>query len=196
MPSPEQDIKFLQAYLKKLQELYQILSELSYPQDFTPVPEDEVPVISPDAKRVARLADDNGFDDSLFRDLTGNIDPDPTSPSSMRYLRKKIQTIPRIIEKIEKSNKTEQKWHIENGQVFYDGTDLQFPSGQIQEVLKKLVDSEGKTVLYKELNDIASQEKYRHYIGDIRKRLKDKDIPYEIKTVTYEGYKLQKKARS
>lgn len=122
MPSPEKDIEFLQAYQKKLQELYQILSELSYPQDFTPVPEDEVPVISPDAKLVARLADYNGFDGSLFRDLTGDIDPDPTSASSMRHLRKKFQTIPRIIAKIEKSHEKEQKISLTDNelQLLYD----------------------------------------------------------------------------
>ncbi len=105
--------EFLQAYQKKLQHLYQILPELCYPDDFVPAPEDEVPTTSPDAERVARLADGYGFDGSLFRGLTGNDDPNPTSPRSMRYLQNKIETIPRIIAKIEREIKTKRDENVE-----------------------------------------------------------------------------------
>ena len=193
MPSSKQDIQFLQEYLKWLIKTEKDLLELA-PSDIVPASDDTPPITDEKAERAARLADDNGFDGNIFRNLWGyGLEPAEWILTTSRYIRKQIATIPRIIAKIEKTDKTEQGWHIENGQVFYDGTDLQFPTGQIQEVLKKLVDSEGKTVLYEEFEKITTQEKYRHYIADIRKRLKGTDIPYEIKTVTYEGYKLQKK---
>jgi len=102
---------FLKAYQKDLQESYHIAHELCYPDDFIPVPEGEVPTTPPDSERVARLADDNGFDGSLFRDLTNN--GDPTSLQSMKSLKKKIETIPRIIAKIEKAVETEHDETLE-----------------------------------------------------------------------------------
>lgn len=92
---------------------------------------------SPEQERAARLADDNGFDGSLFRNLTKEY-----AIFSLRWiqqLKKEIETLPKIIAVIEKHPKAEQGWHIENGQVFYNGADLQFPSGQIQEIMEKLV---------------------------------------------------------
>ncbi len=49
---------------------------------------------------VARLADENGFDGSLFRNST--IFNDPTSLQSKRHLIRQIETIDKIIATIEK----------------------------------------------------------------------------------------------
>lgn len=186
MPSRKEDIDFLKAQLKKRQKWYEDGFHLM-PSDLLPEP--DIPVTSPDEERIARLADKNGFDGSLFRNLTK--DYEPLSIQSIRHLKKQIETIPQIIAKIEESDETDEGWHIENGQVFFNGTDLQFPAGQIQDVMQKLVESEGKTVCNKELDAIATG-KHKHHIGTIRKFLKH-NIPYEIKTVKYEGYILRKK---
>ena len=105
--SQKEDVEFLTTYLKKLLRRYGDLQELCYPNDFYTTPSNDKPIIDPEDKRAARLADNNDFDGSLFLDLTTN-DPNPTSLQSMRRLKKKIETIPRIIAKIEKSTKEAQ----------------------------------------------------------------------------------------
>jgi len=98
MPSLKEDVELLKAYLKELQKRYEVIWELSR-EDFNP-PSDDIPTTSQNEERVARLADDNGFDGSLFRNLTKN--DDPTSLQSIRHLEREIETIPRIIAQIEK----------------------------------------------------------------------------------------------
>lgn len=183
------DIEFLKAYQKSLKNIYKVLPELCYPQDFN-TDSDEILETPPQDERAARLADANGFDGSLFRNLTP--DDDPTSVYSMRHLRKRIETIPRIIESIEKSNSTKQEWHINNGQVFYMGEDLRFPTGNVQEVMKKLVNAQGKTVCYEDLTRTMTLDECRHYIMYIRNYLKKNKILYKIKTQNGEGYLLHK----
>lgn len=102
--SAREDIEFLKVQLKKRQKWYEESFHLA-PSDLLPEP--DVPVTSPDEERIARLADENGFDGSLFRHLTK--DHEPLSLQSIRRLEKKIETIPRIIAKIEKSAEKGQK---------------------------------------------------------------------------------------
>ncbi|MFA5299347.1 MAG: hypothetical protein WC389_14250, partial [Lutibacter sp.] len=168
--SPKEDIGFLKAFLKKLQKNYQNLSELCYPQDFQICESDTIPATGAKAERTARLADANGFDGSLFRNTIPNNDDDPTSQPAMRHLKEQIETIPRIIAKIEESNSTERRWDIEKGKVFFNGDDLQFPTGKIQDVLKRLVCSQPLTVTLKEFEDeVHTQpDQCRHYIMNIR----------------------------
>jgi hypothetical protein len=104
MSNPKKDIEFLKKQLKKRQEWYRLSSELA-PWDLTPV-SDDTPITSPEEERIARLADDYGFDGSLFRNLIH--DPEPLSIQSIRKLAKRIETIPRIIAKIEKAIKVKQ----------------------------------------------------------------------------------------
>ena len=85
-------------------------------------------------------------------------------------------------------NDTGEGWHIENGQVFYNGNELQFPTGNIQEVLKKLVNSQGQTVAYANFGGIS---KLKNHIVEIRKLIKA--LPFWIETKTGEGYVLRKK---
>lgn len=93
------DVEFLEAYQKELHKFDKIVWELC-PCDFVPLSDDTLPTTDEKDERVARLADENGFDGSLFRNLT--IFDDPTSLQSKRRLRKQIETIPKIIAAIEK----------------------------------------------------------------------------------------------
>ncbi len=95
------DVEFLRAYLKSLQDSYQTLDYLC-PDDFVLPPDDYIPTTSPEAERVARLADDNGFDGNLFRCLLKGDDGPVSIPSISRYLYEQIETIPRIIAAIER----------------------------------------------------------------------------------------------
>ena len=115
--SKKEDIEFLQAYLKSLQHGYITLEDLSK-ADLTKT--DELPTTSPDAERAARLADDNGFEGSLFRYL---IPSDvPSIRQLRRRLKKQVETIPRIIAKIEKSEEEGQKISLTDNelQLLYD----------------------------------------------------------------------------
>jgi hypothetical protein len=199
--SKKKDITFLKAHLGFLQLEYEAILYRVSPKDMYSednIPDSETPGVF---ERAARLAGQYGFDSSTFRNLIPGPPQDfeeftknfeGWKKEQAEKIKKQIDTIPKIVEKIEKSDKAEQGWKIENGQVFYNGIDLQFPSGHIQDVLQKLVESDGKTVLNDELEEVATG-KHRHHISKIRKCLKSKNVPYEIKTVTYEGYKLQKK---
>ena len=91
------------------------------------------------------------------------------------------------------SHITQKGWHIENGQVFYDGEDLGFPSGQIQEVFEKLIESEGNAVPYNELKGLSSLDQLRHYKSNIIKIINSHNLPFEVKTVAREGYILKRK---
>ncbi|MGD8744322.1 MAG: helix-turn-helix domain-containing protein [Candidatus Woesebacteria bacterium] len=98
MKTQIKNIEFLKAILIEYQRIYQAVSELC-PCDFIPS-DDTLPKTDEKAERVAQLADENGFDGSLFRNSIP-VD-DPTSLQSMRRLTRKIETIPKIIAAIEK----------------------------------------------------------------------------------------------
>jgi len=194
--SKKEDIDFLYARLEKLQKLL-IVIESSTENNCVWDPE-ALPRPDPEAERVACIADGVKVDGSIFMDLIPcpEYNFNEMQSRSIRILNKQIKTIGLILAKINNSDETKQGWHIENGQVFYDGKDLQFPSGQIQEVLQKLVESEGKTVRYVELERITTLEKIRHYKSNIVKLINSHNLPFEIKTLTSEGYVLQKKQGS
>ncbi|OQA91384.1 MAG: hypothetical protein BWY26_01014 [Elusimicrobia bacterium ADurb.Bin231] len=109
MTSSKQDIKFIKNYLKELQKSYKILSEITYEDLIISSDQGDVPTTSSEAERVARLADEYGFDGTLYRNLIPDFDDNPTSLQSMRHLRKQIEVIPKIIAKIEKTIKTKNK---------------------------------------------------------------------------------------
>jgi len=99
---PQDDIKFLREYLRRLQEWYQDSSEL-LPEELPPTPK-RIIEWDNEAERVARLADANGFDGAMFRDyLLDAPDEDPLSVVAMRRIRKKVELIPRIIAKLEQA---------------------------------------------------------------------------------------------
>lgn len=138
--SIKDDVEFLNAYLIKLRHQRDHLNYIGR-EDLLET-KDQYPDTPPEDERVAYLADNNGFDGSLFR----NLIPEPQEvdfdfsnwlKEAIKFSDSQINTTARIIAKINNTGKTEQGWHIENGQVFYNGTDLQFPSGRIQDFLKK-----------------------------------------------------------
>ena len=91
---------------------------------------------------------------------------------------------------------TKNDFSVKNGQVFYSGKDLKFPAGQIQDFFEQLVNKMGKTVTYTELEKITTLEKIRSYKSNASKILKEKSAPYEIATVTNEGYILRPTSES
>ena len=120
------EVEFLETYLKELQENYQVFEELSW-QDLAQTSENTPSNPSPDnyadeedaeyaakakAKHVksekdkehaARLADANGFDGNLFRDLFTSREWNGYKFRLLqRQLKKQIETIPKIIAEIEK----------------------------------------------------------------------------------------------
>ena len=90
------DIEFLKDYLQKLRELYRTVEELSE-EDFTQT--ETLPQTSPDEERVARLADQSGFEGNLFRALDADIKWD--FQCALRKHHKQINIIPKIITKLE-----------------------------------------------------------------------------------------------
>ena len=104
MTSSKQDVKILIKYEKELQKWYEASFQI-IDADLKPSP-DDAPITSPEEEMVARIADDNGFDGSLFRYLMK--DDNPLSIESINRLRKKLKTIPRIIAKIEKEADNKQ----------------------------------------------------------------------------------------
>lgn len=95
----KRDVEFLEVYLKKLIRKYEQLLELS-PHDTYLSPCDDCKIVNPEDERVARIADDYGFDGSLYRDII--VDDDLFSIQYAKRFRKKIDTIPQIIAAIEK----------------------------------------------------------------------------------------------
>lgn len=101
----EGDLQFLHAYLHHLRESYECCDRLS-PNDLQVMPHRNVgpTELDPELERVARLADANGLDGSVFRgDLLRPSDPNPLSRHTMQWLRKQIEIVPRIIAKIEQA---------------------------------------------------------------------------------------------
>ena len=87
--------------------------------------------------------------------------------------------------------KTSSGFSVKNSQVFYDGKDLGFPAGQIQEFFEKLMANMGLTVKYTELEQITTIEKIRGYKYQASKILKHHSVPYEIISLANEGYVLR-----
>jgi len=94
------DIEFLLSYQWRLQKNYQVISELC-PCDLAPLSDEILSSTDEKAERVARLADENGFNGSLFRGLA--VDGDAISLRSLGRIHKQIETVPRIIAQINKS---------------------------------------------------------------------------------------------
>ena len=91
------EVEFLKVYLKRLQENYQILSELA-PWEIQ-LPENT----SEDTEHAARIADGNGFDGNIFRNLFPlRLSNELECWLLRQRLKKQIKIIPRIIAKIEK----------------------------------------------------------------------------------------------
>jgi len=86
---------------------------------------------------------------------------------------------------------TSSGFFVKSGQVFYDGKDLGFPAGQIQEFFEKLTKKISLTVEYAELEQITTIEKIRGYKSQASKILEKKQVPYEIITLTNAGYVLR-----
>ncbi len=93
-----------------------------------------------------------------------------------------------------REKETSDDFSVNNGQVFYDGKDLRFPSGQIQDFFLKLTDNMGLTVKYEELERITTIEKIRGYKYQASKILKSHSVPYEITSLTNEGYILRSRS--
>lgn len=94
--STKDDIEFLIAYQKELEQAKESLQQLCYPMDFVI---DDDPQHCPKAERAARLAFQYGFNDDRFRRWV--VDGDPTSQHSFKNLNQNIAEIPRIIQAIE-----------------------------------------------------------------------------------------------
>jgi hypothetical protein len=78
------------------------------------------------------------------------------------------------------------------GQVCFDGIDLRLPTGFVIDVLRKLVESFGKTVGYRELDDNSEAKNASEQLRDakrkIKKALKANKTPCKIETKKGEGY--------
>ncbi len=85
------------------------------------------------------------------------------------------------------STNNDTGWVFKTGQVLYNDVDLDVAGFRL-DILKRLVEAEGGVITHNALKGIT--ERYKHYIGELRGSLAKNNIPYEIKTVTGEGYKL------
>jgi predicted DNA-binding transcriptional regulator AlpA len=90
-------IQFLQVYQTRLRRWYKQKDKL-VPADIPPEPKDPQP-IDPEDETVARIAEEYGFDGSLYRDLTPF--KNPFSVESIDHLKEQIETISKIIAEIE-----------------------------------------------------------------------------------------------
>jgi hypothetical protein len=88
----ENDIEFLIRFMSELKAHYQVAQELSQ-SDVSPSS-----VTSADEERSARIADAHGFDGTLFR----NLYREERLSIIEKILKKRIETIPRIIAAIDK----------------------------------------------------------------------------------------------
>ena len=96
----QDDAQFLRMYLEKLRRWYKDSFDL-IPEDLANCSETAQIEYETEAERVARLADTAGFDGSLFRDyLLETPNDNPLSLQAIRRLRRKIETVPRIIAKL------------------------------------------------------------------------------------------------
>jgi len=96
----KQDIEFLENYRKKLLRQQQILPDLA-PWEFHSSNEPQTP--SPEDEKVARFADDFGFDGSLFRNSSPyDDDYQLWMKWTSKNIQKKIDTVFRVIAAITK----------------------------------------------------------------------------------------------
>jgi hypothetical protein len=91
------DIEFLEKYLPRLRYAEREGVEV-WPESFQYGAE-EFPRTPPEAERAARLADKNGLDGNMFREL--HADYEFNCLDKLRRIRKRIQLIPKIIVQLE-----------------------------------------------------------------------------------------------
>ncbi len=101
MKTISKDVDLLKAYLQHILRWEKYGQHLC-PWDLGPPSEGTLPTVSERTECVARLADANDFDGSLFRDFDLMPYKDKLSRWWWRNLRKQKQTVPRIIAAIEK----------------------------------------------------------------------------------------------
>ncbi len=92
-------------------------------------------------------------------------------------------------------NDIKKRFTFNEAQAFVDGKDLGLPAGDTVSILKKLVDSVGKVVGHKHLdqnsNPSNASDILKGRIRTIRKAMKHQRIPYRIETKRGVGYVLQ-----
>ena len=98
---PKNDVEFLKAFLQEIQRGEETAQHVS-PEDLVPPPEGTLPTVNEETERVAQLADEYGFDGSLFREFELMPFEDKLSLRWFRSLRKQRQAIYRIIAAIKK----------------------------------------------------------------------------------------------
>ena len=102
MPNLKDNVELLKNYRQELLEQQQILHELDQ-SDFCS--SSEPPPPSPEIEQIARLADDFGFEGSLFRNYSPfnfNGDYQMWGRWTSKNIKERIDTIPKIIAAIEK----------------------------------------------------------------------------------------------
>jgi hypothetical protein len=77
------------------------------------------------------------------------------------------------------------------GQILYNQIDLNISAGNNYNILKKMFENINRVVTKTELEGISPR--FPHCVGELRVTLKTLRLPYEIKTVAGEGYKLIQK---
>jgi prophage regulatory protein len=101
------EIRFLLGYLERLRRWHADWFDL-LPCDLSEQSEEDRLEYEAEAERTARLADASGFDGSLFRDfLREDPNEDPLSARRHRRLGQQIETLARIIAKLDASASSE-----------------------------------------------------------------------------------------
>ncbi len=95
----QSNLSFLRGHLETLQKHYEYAQEL-LPHELTSS-EERVARWNEEQERVARLADQLGFDGSLFRDHLTRVFEERLSLPSPEQIRRKIEAVPRLIAKLE-----------------------------------------------------------------------------------------------
>ena len=92
----------------------------------------------------------------------------------------------------ESETEIKNRFSFSPGQISYAGRDLDLSTGLTIEVLKKLIDKFGQTVLYKDLDENSSRkqasEHLREAVVKIRGSFKENKVPCEVKNKSREGY--------
>ena len=108
MSGRKDDIKFLREYHRRYRRWHEQSSCLVW-ADLDEGTEQQRRQCEADEERVARLADANGLDGSLFRDyLTVTKDDNPLSSQAIKRLREKIKVLGHLIIKLEDPRKDEK----------------------------------------------------------------------------------------
>lgn len=90
--------------------------------------------------------------------------------------------------------RTKDRFVFKPGQILFDGKDLELPSGEPINVLKRLVDSFGEVVAYGELDphySSATPGSLPKSVSTIRAALREHQVPCEVKSRRAEGYLLR-----